>query len=204
MPAAATQNAPRPTPKQPAQSAKQASEKKPGAYGKLYNLPQAAGIAVMALLLVAALIAGNARALSMAAPQSLLKQKTVVSIVEDRGTQAKNAVNVAQRALGEEGGAIAQANEAIERFLNADSVRELSRADQALTSAMADVAASAKNLSGEDAQMLQRALDNFAEQGSFLRQEARAYNEKAEKALSLYNRLPAKALLGEPEIYEGI
>ena len=49
-----------------------------------------------------------------------------------------------------------------------------------------------------------RAADDFAEQGSFLRQEARSFNEKAEKAEKLYDRLPAKFLLAEPDMYEGI
>ena len=52
--------------------------------------------------------------------------------------------------------------------------------------------------------MLSRAADNFAEQGSFLRQEARAYNQQAEKAEKLYESLPAKFLLRQPDLYEGI
>ena len=52
--------------------------------------------------------------------------------------------------------------------------------------------------------MLTRAADSFAEQGSFLRQEARTYNKKAEKADRLYDRLPTKFLLTEPDMYEGI
>ena len=51
---------------------------------------------------------------------------------------------------------------------------------------------------------MQRAADTFAEQGSFLRQEARAYNEKAKKAERLYERLPTRALLPAPDMYEGI
>ena len=46
--------------------------------------------------------------------------------------------------------------------------------------------------------------DEFAELGSFLRQEASAYNEKAEKAVRLYEKLPAKFMLREPDMYEGI
>ena len=48
------------------------------------------------------------------------------------------------------------------------------------------------------------AADDFAELGSFLRQQARAYNEKAEKAMALYEKLPVKALLREPDLYEGV
>lgn len=47
----------------------------------------------------------------------------------------------------------------------------------------------------EDKKMLTRAADTFAEQGSFLRQEARAYNQKAEKAEKLYEKLPTRFLL---------
>ena len=52
--------------------------------------------------------------------------------------------------------------------------------------------------------MLTRAADTFAEQGSFLRQEARAYNQKAEKAEKLYEKLPTRFLLSQPDMYEGI
>ena len=48
------------------------------------------------------------------------------------------------------------------------------------------------------------AADTFAEMGSFLRQEARAYNEKAEKAEALYETLPTKFILPEPDMYEGV
>ena len=56
----------------------------------------------------------------------------------------------------------------------------------------------------ETAKSMQRAADNFAEQGSFLRQEARAFNQKAEKAEELYESLPTKFLLAQPDVYEGI
>ena len=49
-----------------------------------------------------------------------------------------------------------------------------------------------------------RAADDFAEQGSFLRQEARAYNKQAEKAEALYEKLPTKFVLPEPDVYEGV
>ena len=52
--------------------------------------------------------------------------------------------------------------------------------------------------------MLTRAADTFSEQGSFLRQEARAYNEQAQKAETLYEKLPTKGLLAQPDMYEGI
>ena len=51
---------------------------------------------------------------------------------------------------------------------------------------------------------MQRAADEFAELGSFLRQEARAYNEKAEKAEKLYEKLPTKFVLPEVDVYEGV
>ena len=54
------------------------------------------------------------------------------------------------------------------------------------------------------ADALTRAADTFAEQGSFLRQEARAYNQKAEKAEKLYEKLPTRFLLSQPDMYEGI
>ena len=52
--------------------------------------------------------------------------------------------------------------------------------------------------------MLQSAADDFAEQGSFLRQEARSFNQRAKKAEALYEKLPTKFLLAQPDVYEGI
>ena len=52
--------------------------------------------------------------------------------------------------------------------------------------------------------MLQSAADDFTEMGSFLRQEARSFNEQAEKAEALYEKLPTKFLFAEPDVYEGI
>ena len=49
-----------------------------------------------------------------------------------------------------------------------------------------------------------RAADDFAEQGRFLRQEARAFNEKALKAEALYEKLPTRFVLSEPDVYEGM
>ena len=59
-------------------------------------------------------------------------------------------------------------------------------------------------LAGEDARSMMRAADDFAETGSFLRQEARSFNEQAEKAEALYEKLPTKFLLAEPDVYEGL
>jgi len=51
---------------------------------------------------------------------------------------------------------------------------------------------------------MRRAADECAELGGFLRQEAREYNEKAEKAEKLYEKLPTKFILSEPDVYEGV
>lgn len=215
MPATATQSAPQL--RQTAQGSQRAPQgqrqggapEKAGLAQKLHALPQSAGIAIMALLLVLSLFIGNARALQRATPANFMRQSSVASIVKDRAAQAENAVSVAQRAF-EDGPAsvstaIDQVKTAVADFKAASTVEELSRADQTLTSAVSELAsATNSSISGEDAQMLRRALDNFAEQGSFLRQEGRAYNAQAEKARALYERLPARFLLKQPGIYEGI
>lgn len=90
----------------------------------------------------------------------------------------------------------------MEEFRHARTAQEISRADQTLTAAVSELTTAA--LSGEDARSMMRAADSFAEQGSFLRQEARAYNEQAKKAEALYEKLPAKFVLPEPDVYEGI
>lgn len=167
----------------------------------LHDLPRAAGIAIMALLLAAALFAGNFRALQNASPKDFIRWGDVRSIVEDRIDAAENIVSVASR-VGLDANAVNAAESAMAEFEKAKTARDISRADQALTAAMAELTGAA--LEGEEARNMLRAADTFAEQGSFLRQEARAYNKKAEKAEKLYENLPTKFVLPQPDVYEGI
>lgn len=203
MPAAAAQQAPKRAPR--GNGGKGQAEKRPenkkSAKEALNNLPQAAGMAIMALLLVLALLAGNFRALQIASPKAFIRWGDVQSIVEDRADAGENILSVARR-LGMSESEIDAAAQALAAFENAEGARAISRADQALTAAMAEL--TTEELDGEDARSMLRAADTFAEQGSFLRQEARAYNEKAEKAERLYEKLPAKFLLTAPDVYEGI
>ena len=176
-------------------------EKKLTPRERLHRLPVAAGAAIMAALLVVSLFVGNFRALQNATPKAFLRQGDVQSIVEDRADAAQNVLTVARRAgLSEE--AIALVQQALGDLEQAKTARDISRADQALTAAVSELTTA--SLGGEDARSMQRAADTFAEQGSFLRQEARAYNEKAKKAERLYERLPTRALLPAPDMYEGI
>lgn len=185
------QNAPK---KQAAPSREEAGFKQ-----KLQNLPQAAGIAIMVLLLVASLFIGNFRALQGATPKAFLRQGDVKSIVEDRIDAAMNVATVAERlGLGD----VQTVYNAAEALEEAKTARDISRADQDLTAAVSRLTTA--ELSGEEARNMQRAADDFAEMGSFLRQEARAYNEQAEKAEKLYDTLPTKFVLPEPDVYEGI
>ena len=211
MPASATQTKPATSPRmsKPPVQAKTAQTPTPNTQNKdlrqrLHALPRAAGIAVLALLLVVSLFVGNARALQKATPRAFLKQGEVSSIVEDRAAQARNAMTVAERAgISEE--TMAAVKQTVAAFEGAKTARELSRADQTMTSAVSEMVASASaKLEGENQTMLARAADLFAEQGSFLRQEARGFNQKAEKARNLYDKLPTRFLLSEPDVYEGI
>ena len=93
---------------------------------------------------------------------------------------------------------------AIKAMQSAKTARDISRADQQLTVAVSQLVDDANLTSAEDERMLTRAADTFAEQGSFLRQEARSYNQKAERAEKLYEKLPTKFLLAQPDMYEGI
>lgn len=168
---------------------------------KLHDLPQAAGMAIMALLLVISLFVGNFRALDRATPKDFIRQGDVMSIVEDRIDAAENVMSIAKR-TGLDEGLIAEAKSAMERLEKAKTAREISRANQALSAAVSEL--TAKELDLQDAEYMRRAADDFAEMGSFLRQEAKAYNEKAKKAEKLYERLPTKFMLPEVDIYEGI
>ena len=128
----------------------------------------------------------------------------MASIIEDRLYAAGNARMVAMRAQLD---ALLTdpVTEAIEALEQAKTAREISRADQKLTAAVSEMVAEAgAKLDSENRTMLQSAADDFAEQGSFLRQEARSFNQQAKKAEALYEKLPTKFLLAEPDVYEGI
>ena len=202
MAAAAAQKAPKMNQNEGRQSfAPKEQERKKNFREKLNGLPRAAGMAIMAVLLVLALFAGNFRALQSATPKAFIRQGDVKSIIEDRIDSAENVLMIARRA-GLDDSLILEAENAINALEGAKTAREISRANQTLTGAVSELAA-AENL-GQDAGYMQRAVDEFAELGSFLRQEARAYNEKAEKAEKLYEKLPTKFVLSEPDVYEGI
>ncbi len=201
MAAAAQQAAPGKQAQHRPAPGKNAQEPKKGFREKLHDLPRAAGIAALVVLLIASLFAGNFRALQGATPKAFLRQGDVASILEDRVTQAGNVVTVATRA-GLDAQLILDVESAAQALGSAKSARDISRADQLLTAAVAELTTAA--LSGEDALSMQRAADNFAEQGSFLRQEARSFNQKAEKAERLYESLPTKFLFAAPDVYEGI
>lgn len=200
MPAMAAQQAPKEKKTQGTPPQKRTEQKKTFKE-KLHDLPQAAGVAIMALLLVLSLFVGNFRALQSATPKDFIRQGDVQSIVEDRIDAAENVLTIAGRA-GLSADRINEAETAIEALEKAKTARDISRANQTLTAAVSELTA-ADNL-GQDAAYMQRAADEFAELGSFLRQEARAYNEKAEKAERLYEKLPTKFLFKEPDLYEGI
>ena len=175
--------------------------KKAGLKTRLHDLPQAAGVVIMIAMLVLSLFIGNFRALQSATPKDFIRQGDVRSIVSDRIDAANNAAVVAERAGLDEGSLLAVHN-AITALEQAKTAQEISRANQALELAVS--ALTAAELTGEESRNMLRAADDFAEQGSFLRQEARAFNEKAKKAAALYEKLPTKFMLSEPDVYEGI
>lgn len=176
-------------------------QKESGIKDRLQALPRAAGIALMALLLAVSLFVGNFRALSGATPKAFLRQGDVKAIVESRIDAAQNVLTVAGRAgLSDE--AMEAVRGAVGDMKQAKTAREISRADQRLTAAVSELTTA--ELTGETARSMLKAADDFAEMGSFLRQEARAYNVKAQKAETLYEKLPTKFVLPEPDVYEGI
>ena len=203
MPAMAAQQPPKKAADDPKGTQASGPQKKEngGIMARLHALPQAAGIAILALLLVVSLFAGNLRALQQATPKAFLRQGDVKSIVEDRIDAAQNVLTVAGRA-GLSESAIQAAGDAIGALEKAKTAQAISRADQELTAAVSELTTAA--LSGEEERSMLRAADDFAEQGSFLRQEARAYNKQAEKAEALYEKLPTKFVLPEPDMYEGV
>ena len=200
--AAATRQAPAQAPQRASANTPKRGEEKKGR--PLEGLSQAAGAAIMVVLLIASLFAGNFRALQRATPKAFIRQGDVASIIEDRLDAAGNARMVAMRAQLD---ALLTdpVTEAIEALEQAKTAREISRADQKLTAAVSEMVTEAgAKLDSENRTMLQSAADDFAEQGSFLRQEARSFNQRAKKAEALYEKLPTKFLLAQPDVYEGI
>ena len=185
--------------KAPVKGAPKKDKQQGGMKDRLQALSPAAGVVIMAALLAASLFIGNFRALQNASPKDFIRQGDVKSIVEDRIDAAMNVASVADR-LGL--GNVQTVYNAAEALEAAKTARDISRADQKLAAAVSTLTTAP--LSGEDARSMMRAADDFAEMGSFLRQEARAYNEKAEKAEKLYDMLPTKFMLPEPDMYEGI
>jgi len=168
---------------------------------KLQNMPLAAGVAALCVLLAVSLFAGNFRALRGAEPKAFIRWGDVDSIVEDRAAAARNVLTVAQRnALAQTD--ISAAEDAVKAFEEAKTAREISRANQTLDAAVSRLTTAA--LEGEEAHNMLSAADDFAEMGSFLRQEAREYNKKALKAEALYEKLPTRFVLSAPDVYEGI
>lgn len=189
--------------KAPQQAPKQ-GKKMTGALGKLYNLPVKAGIAALVLLCVLALPVGNMRALQNATPKDFIRWGDVESIVEDRLDAAGNVITAASRADGVDE-QVALLEETIEGMRPQDTAQQISRYDQQLQTQVTALADAARDgLDAEGQTMLQRALDDFTEQGNFLRQEARDFNDKADKAVEIYESLPLRALFVEPDYYEGI
>ena len=206
MPQMAAQHAPQQAPKGTGTAADASAKRqeKRGAMQRLHDLPQAAGVITLVLMLVAALFVGNARAFFRVSPGAFLKQGDVASIIEDRLDAAGNALTVASRSDISQT-MLDNVREAMDAMEQAHTAREISRSDQRLTSAVSEMVAEAsKELEGENLTMITRAADDFAEQGSFLRQEARTYNEQALEAEALYEKLPTAFILPEPDVYEGI
>jgi len=158
--AAATQNAhKREVYSAPSSGAKQEQENRGN---PLANIPQAAGIAIMIVLLIASLFVGNFRALQRATSKDFLRQGDVKSIVEDRLDAAGNAKMVAMRAQLD-ALLVDPVEEAIRAMEDAKTARDISQADQELTAAVSEMVAEAKGkLDSEGRTMLQSAADDFA------------------------------------------
>ena len=162
------------------------------------KLSRPAGIAILLLLLALSVPVGNGRALRCATPPAFLRQGSVRSLVDERVISAKNALTVARRS-NLEAGVYEAVEQAAQALMDARSAREISLADQQLAAAVGDMVAQAKG----DAH-LTSAMDTFGDAGNMLRYEAREYNQKAQKALALYEKLPTKALFAQPDLYEGL
>ena len=176
-------------------------EKPHGKIGRaLEKIPYAAGVALCVLMLALSLFTGNARALSMANGQAMEAWR-VSNYVSGRIGEARNLLKLCERndISFELVNALEEAIDGLER---AQGVADTMRGNQTLETAASNVSAALLegDLSSSDEKSLSRVMDELREQGNFLRQQARTYNEKATEALELYRKLPARFLLKAPEI----
>lgn len=181
------------------------SKKAPKPHGKLgrflEKIPYAAGIALCVAMLIVSLFAGNARALS-AAKSEAMEAWTVSEYVSGRVGEARNLLTLCERndISPELTQALKDASDALSKAANG-GVSEVVTLNQQLETAASNASAAllSGKLSASDERALSSTMDDFREQGNFLRQQAREYNEKAADALALYNKLPTKFLLSAPE-----
>ena len=168
----------------------------------LEKLPYAAGIALCVVMLLAAVVVGNARALS-AATSHAMEEWTVSDYIDGRVGEASNLLTLCNR-----NGVSAEIIEALSdakddlKKADSDAVALVISLNQSLETAASNAAAAlmSSDLSKVDEQSLSSTMDDFREQGNFLRQQARSYNEDAREALELYEKLPAKFLLPKPQL----
>ena len=166
----------------------------------LEKIPYAAGIALCVLILCISLVGGNARALSEATSKAM-EAWEVSEYISGRIGKASNLLTLCERneisdALTD---ALEEAIDALEKTNEHDVSRVLA-GNQQLETAASNVSAAllSGDLSSADEKALSRTMDDFREEGNFLRQQAREYNKEAAEALELYNKLPTKFLLPQP------
>ena len=166
------------------------------------KITQGVGIAIMVVLLAVSLAVGNGRALSKATPKAFLRQGDVAALLQERVNGAKNAETVSKRA-DLETTIYTAVDTAASALTAAKTAREVSRADQQLSTAVGDMVSAASGYLGQNSD-LTRAMDTYNDAGNMLRQEARAYNQAADRAKKVYDALPLRFLFSEPDYYEGI
>lgn len=166
----------------------------------LAKIPYALGIVLCVGILALSLVTGNARALNKA-NSSAMKAWQVTSYTQDRVGKAKNLLKLCERyTISEE--LVTALNDAVADMGSAKGVRGVTEANSTLQTAASNVSSAllSGNLSSGDEKSLKNTMDDFNEQNNFIRQQARTYNEKAQKALDVYNSLPTKFLLKAPEV----
>jgi hypothetical protein len=173
-----------------------------GKFGRLLaRIPYGLGIALCVVILAISLLAGNARALSSATGEAMQRWQ-VQEYVSGRIGEARNLLTLCDR-YGISAELTAALSSAADQLASAGKdIADTVAYNQQLETAASNVAAALleSDLSGADEKSLARVMDDFREQGNFLRQQAREYNQKAQDALALYNKLPTRFLLKAPEI----
>ena len=170
---------------------------------KLNKLPQAAGIAILVVCIFGGVALGNGNALRSATREANRSLPAVEQILSERTGKASNLVTLCERYIPQSD-ATAQLKAARDAVSAARSAEEMYDANLRLSGAVeaAHIALNQAEMTDTDKKLLIGVLDELLSSQLQLERESRNYNEKIDKAVSVYHKLPTQFLHEEPKGFE--